>query len=49
MEFNQKLDDNPELINNDPSGEGLIVIVSISDDSELENLLSSEEYKNLIS
>jgi len=49
MEFNQKLDDNPELINNDPYEEGWIVKVSISDDSELEGLLSSEEYKNLIS
>ena len=49
MEFNQKLDDNPELINNDPYEEGWIVKVSISDDSELEDLLSSEEYKNLIS
>ena len=49
IEFNQKLDDNPELINNDPYEEGWIVKVSISDDSELEDLLSSEEYKNLIS
>ena len=49
MEFNQKLDDNPELINNDPYEEAWIVKVSISDNSELEDLLSSEEYKNLIS
>ena len=49
IEFNQKLDDNPELINNDPYEEGWIVKVSISDASELEDLLSSEEYKNLIS
>ena len=49
IEFNQKLDDNPELINNDPYEGGWIVKVSISDDSELEDLLSSEEYKNLIS
>ena len=46
---NEELDDTPELINDDPYGEGWIVKVNISDVSELENLLSAEEYKNLIS
>ncbi|MGY8987174.1 MAG: glycine cleavage system protein GcvH [Flavobacteriales bacterium] len=49
LEFNENLEDAPELINNDPYGEGWIVKVAISDVSELENLLSAEEYKNLIS
>ena len=49
LEFNDNLEDAPELINNDPYGEGWIVKVAISDASELENLLSAEEYKNLIS
>ncbi|MBT3418071.1 MAG: glycine cleavage system protein GcvH [Flavobacteriales bacterium] len=49
LEFNENLEDAPELINNDPYGEGWIVKVNISDVSELENLLSAEEYKNLIS
>jgi len=49
LEFNENLEDAPELINNDPYGEGWIVKVAISDASELENLLSAEEYKNLIS
>ena len=49
LEFNENLEDAPELINNDPYGEGWIVKVAISDESELKNLLSAEEYKNLIS
>ena len=49
LEFNENLEDAPELINNDPYGEGWIVKVAISDESELKTLLSAEEYKNLIS
>ena len=49
IEFNENLEDNPELINSDPYGEGWIIKVSISDSSELEDLLSSEDYQNLVS
>ena len=49
LEFNENLQDNPELINSDPYGEGWIIKVSISDSSELEDLLSSEDYQNLVS
>ena len=49
LEFNESLEDNPELINSDPYGEGWIIKVSISDSSELEDLLSSEDYQNLVS
>ena len=49
-EFNESLEDTPELINSDPYGDGWIIKVSIiSDSSELDELLSSDEYKNLIS
>jgi len=47
-EFNQVLEDNPELINTDPYGDGWIIKVSISDISNLDDLLSSDEYKSLI-
>ncbi|MAX68927.1 MAG: glycine cleavage system protein H [Flavobacteriales bacterium] len=47
-EFNQVLEDNPELINTDPYGDGWIIKVSISDISTLDDLLSSDEYKSLI-
>ena len=49
LEFNENLENNPELINSDPYGEGWIITVSISDSSELEDLLSSEDYQNLVS
>ena len=49
LEFNENLEDNPELINSDPYGEGWIIKVSISDSSELQDLLSSEDYQNLVS
>lgn len=47
-DFNQVLEDNPELINTDPYGDGWIIKVCISDISTLDDLLSSDEYKNLI-
>ena len=48
-EINEDLEDAPETINTDPYGEGWIIKVSISDSSELEDLLSSEDYQNLVS
>ena len=48
-EFNKTLEDTPELINSDPYGDGWIIKVSVSDSSALDELLSSYEYKNLIS
>lgn len=47
-DFNQVLEDNPELINTDPYGDGWIIKVCISDISTIDDLLSSDEYKNLI-
>ena len=48
-EFNETLEDEPELINSSPYDKGWIVKVNITDVSELDSLLSAEEYKNLIS
>lgn len=48
LEVNPKLDDQPELVNKDPYGEGWIVKVSIDDVTELDELLSSADYKALI-
>ncbi len=47
-EFNAALNDNPELVNSDPYGKGWMVKIAISDESELEGLLSAEDYKALI-
>ncbi len=48
LEFNEKLEDAPELINSDPFGEGWIVKIKIADTAELEELLSAETYKGLL-
>ena len=48
LEFNTNLEDNPELINSDPYGEGWIIRVSVSNTDELDELLSSEDYKKLV-
>tara|TARA_B100001093_G_scaffold391353_1_gene377768 strand:- start:1582 stop:1962 length:381 start_codon:yes stop_codon:yes gene_type:complete len=47
-EFNEKLDDEPELVNSDPYGEGWMVKVQLSDLEEITDLLDSEAYKTLI-
>ena len=45
IEKNETLADQPELINTDPYGEGWIIKVKISDASEVDALLSAEDYK----
>ncbi len=45
LEVNPKLDDEPELVNNDPYGEGWIIKITIDDAAEIDQLLSSEAYK----
>ena len=48
LEVNPKLEDEPELVNNDPYGNGWIVKVTLDDESELDDLLSSKDYKSEI-
>ena len=48
LELNENLDGNPELVNTDPYNEGWMVKVKITDASELDSLLDSEGYKELI-
>ncbi|MBU1633270.1 glycine cleavage system protein GcvH [bacterium] len=48
IEVNGALNDNSELINKDPFGEGWIVKIKLSDSSELSELLSHEDYKKLV-
>ncbi|ACB86301.1 glycine cleavage system protein GcvH [Natranaerobius thermophilus] len=47
-EINEDLEDSPELINQDPYGDGWIAVFQLSDESELEELLSAEEYQNYL-
>lgn len=46
--FNEVLEDEPELVNSDPYGRGWMIKVLISDFTELDNLLSADQYKELI-
>lgn len=48
LEFNPELEDAPELVNEDPYGKGWMLKVKASDLSEVNDLLSVEEYKKLI-
>ncbi|OEF99615.1 glycine cleavage system protein H [Vulcanibacillus modesticaldus] len=48
VEVNTSLEDSPELINEDPYGNGWIVVIELNDSSELDELLSSEEYETFI-
>lgn len=48
IEFNERLEDDPELINTDPYNEGWIVKFKVSDVAEVEGLLSAADYAALI-
>ena len=45
IEFNEKLEDAPELVNDDPYGDGWMIKVAISDAAELDQLLDAEAYQ----
>ncbi|SHG68863.1 glycine cleavage system protein GcvH [Winogradskyella jejuensis] len=49
IEFNEALEDEPETVNTDPYGEGWMIKLKFSDESQLDDLLSAEDYKALIS
>ncbi len=44
VDVNQEAVDNPELVNEDPSGKGWLLRMRLEDAAELESLLSAEEY-----
>ena len=46
--FNEVLEDEPELVNSDPYGRGWMIKVLVSDFTELDSLLSADQYKELI-
>jgi len=47
-EINQEAVDSPELVNQDPYGRGWLLKVRLSDESEVEGLLSAQEYDDLV-
>lgn len=48
IETNPKLESNPELVNQDPYGDGWMIKLSITDAADLKDLLSVEDYKKEI-
>jgi len=48
IEFNEGLEDEPEIVNADPYGKGWMIKIKITDASQIDDLLSSEAYKELI-
>ena len=48
LEVNPKIEDEPELVNKDPYGDGWLVKISMADSSELNELLTPEQYNDLI-
>jgi glycine cleavage system H protein len=48
LKMNSKLEDHPELVNQDPYGEGWIIQIAIDKPADLDKLLSDAQYKELI-
>lgn len=48
VEFNEELETTPEAVNSDAYGKGWMIKVKISDMSEVDSLLSADDYKALI-
>lgn len=48
-EINEDLEDNPQQVNADPYSDGWILKIKIANTSELDDLMSAEEYRNMIS
>ncbi len=47
-QFNSDLEDQPELLNTDPYGDGWIIKLEVADGADLSELLSAEEYQAII-
>lgn len=48
LEVNEKLADNPELVNQDPYGEGWMIKMSIANSQDATELMSVADYKELV-
>ena len=45
LEFNETLNDQPELVNNDPYGAGWMIRIAIKDKAQLDSLMDTEAYQ----
>ena len=48
VEVNEDLPESPEVINEDPYGDGWLIKVRVSDPDELEDLMNGEEYEEMV-
>lgn len=48
LEFNEALNDQPELVNNDPYGEGWMIKIAMKDAAELNDLLDAAGYQAIL-
>jgi len=48
IEVNEILEDKPEMMNEDPHGDGWIAKIRLSDKSELDKLMSADDYEAYI-
>jgi glycine cleavage system H protein len=48
LEVNPKLNDNPEVVNTDPYGDGWMIKIKITNESDMDGLLDAAAYGNLI-
>ena len=48
LEVNETINDQPELVNNDPYGEGWMIKIQVADPAELDTLLDANAYQALI-
>ena len=48
LEWNEALEDEPELINEDPYGKGWMIKIKLSEPAQLEELLTVDDYNEII-
>lgn len=48
VEINTELEDAPELVNEDPYGKAWMIVIEMSDESELDKLLNAKQYEEMI-
>jgi glycine cleavage system H protein len=48
LEINEKLEDSPELVNQDPFGEAWFVRIALADPSEVDDLMDADSYKEFV-
>jgi len=48
VEVNEQLEMEPELVNDDPYGDGWMAKIKVSDASQLDELMSSDEYEEIV-